>query len=256
MRHFITLFLIVCSLHLHAITQRDAVNSCDIDADRADAYVLALSSQSGFCKTYGYEAGKPECLNLSDTSYAANHLTLHGLWPNQNACGQDYGFCTTKQLTNHCAYPPLQLINEVSRDLKKLMPSYQYGSCLERHEWNKHGSCQLLSADAYFTLAMRLTKEMDESGFGQFVTENRGKKVTLNTLQLRLRESFGTNNGSKVYLGCNKGVLVDIYISLPALIPIDESLESLISKAPDYPKKDACPAVVVISDFSTLNRAM
>ncbi len=59
----------------------------------ADSHVLALSSQSGFCQTYGFEAGKPECLKLSKTSYQARHLTLHGLWPKLNSCGQRYGFC-------------------------------------------------------------------------------------------------------------------------------------------------------------------
>src|SRR5690606_22555066 len=36
-----------------------AANSCD-NAGLADSYVLAVSSQPGFCETYGFEAGKPE----------------------------------------------------------------------------------------------------------------------------------------------------------------------------------------------------
>src|SRR5690606_35070211 len=75
---------------VYEYTERNTGN-CDSRAGMADSYVLALSSQSGFCETYGYEAGKPECRKLSVESYQANHLTLHGLWPNQESCGLHYG---------------------------------------------------------------------------------------------------------------------------------------------------------------------
>jgi ribonuclease T2 len=224
--------------------------SCDSSAGMSDSNVLALSSQPGFCQTYGYEVGKPECRHLSKNSYQANHFTLHGLWPNQNACGQRYGFCGVKQLNNHCDYAPVDLSPDVSGRLRTMMPSYQYGSCLERHEWNKHGSCQILSADAYFSLAMRLTTEVDQSILGLYVTQNQGKTVQLVMLRDKIIEAFGKKNSEKVYLGCKNGVLVDIYIQLPALIPFDESLDSLIDKAPNYQYRDSCPKRVKISDFS------
>ncbi|BCA97011.1 hypothetical protein TUM19329_33720 [Legionella antarctica] len=147
--------------------ERDT-NRCTSDVGMADSYVLALSSQSGFCQTYGYEAGKPECMNLARDSYQASHLTLHGLWPNQDACGQRYGFCGVNPRSNHCAYFPLDLNSSVAEKLKKIMPSYHYGSCLERHEWNKHGTCQILTANDYFTLAMRLATEADQTALGQY----------------------------------------------------------------------------------------
>jgi ribonuclease T2 len=226
------------------------LSHCSSDAGKADSYVLALSSQPGFCQTYGYEAGKPECLKLSRTSYQANHLTLHGLWPNQDACGQRYGFCGIKPEASHCAYSPLSLNPAVSQELKKMMPSYYYGSCLERHEWNKHGSCQILNTNEYFTLAMRLTTETDQSAFGKYLTENRGKVVRLATLRELITTTFGKSNSGKVYLGCKNGVLVDIFIQLPALIPFNDSLSTLISKAPVYPDRDSCSNNVSISDFS------
>ncbi|MGL5743130.1 MAG: ribonuclease T2 family protein [Legionella sp.] len=127
MKKFTALLLLVFSVLVYAS------DVCDTHAGMSDSYVLALRLQPGFCQTYGYEAGKTECRNLPSNSYQAKHLTLHGLWPNQNACGQRYGFCGVEQKTNHCAYSPLELSSQVSALLKKVMPSFFYGSCLERH---------------------------------------------------------------------------------------------------------------------------
>lgn len=226
------------------------LGTCTNEPGMADSYVLAISSQPGFCQTYGYEAGKPECMKLSRNSYQANHLTLHGLWPNQDSCGQRYGFCGIKPEASHCNYSPLNLSPGVANNLKKLMPSYYYGSCLERHEWNKHGSCQILTTDDYFSLAMRLTTEADQTVFGTYLTEHKGKVVQLTTLRELIVTSFGKKNAGKVYLGCKNGVLVDIYIQLPPLIPQNEPLSSLINKAPVYSNRDSCANKVTISDFN------
>lgn len=223
---------------------------CDTNTGMSDSNILALSSQPGFCQTYGYEAGKPECLHLPKSSYQSQHLTLHGLWPNQNACGQHYGFCGVKPQTNHCDYSPVALSPEIAEHLKKIMPSYKYGSCLERHEWNKHGSCQTRSANDYFSLAQRLVTEVDQSVLGQYLTKNQGKAVPLATLRAKIAQAFGANNAGKIYLGCKNGILVDIYIQLPALIPFDESLALLVALAPSYQYRDACPRTVKISDFN------
>jgi ribonuclease T2 len=247
MSKFTALLLLFFSLTLYASSN---FISCDTTAGLSDSNVLALSSQPGFCQTYGYEAGKPECTHLSKNSYQAKHLVLHGLWPNQNACGQHYGFCGVKQQNNHCDYSPIELAPEVAENLKRIMPAYNYGSCLERHEWNKHGSCQTLSADDYFSLAMRLVIEVDASVFGQYVSQNQGNTVALISLRERLVEAFGVKSSGNIYLGCKNGILVDIYIHLPALIPSQESLEFLIDKAPNHQYKDACPSRVKISDFN------
>ena len=223
---------------------------CEQKPGLADAHVIAFSSQPGFCETYGYEAGKPECMKLSRNSYQANHLTLHGLWPNQAACGQRYGFCGVKPRANHCDYFPLDLTPAVAANLKKVMPSYNYGSCLERHEWNKHGSCQILTVDDYFTLAIRLLSEIDESELGHYLTNHRGETVKLAKLRELWGESYGKDNLGKLRLGCKNGILVDVYVQLPALIPFDQSLVTLIEQAPNPKYHDACSGNVVISDFT------
>ena len=243
---FINLLLIIFSVTLNA------QDSCTISG-MADSYVLALSSQPGFCETYGYEVGKPECLELSEHSYQANHLTLHGLWPNVEMCKHHYGFCGVQAKANHCDYPSLPLSSGVSNELKKLMPSFYYGSCLERHEWNKHGSCQILSADDYFSLAIRLAKEADESALGQYLTTHRGQTVKRSELRNAINQAFGEAQGRKVYLGCTHGILVDIYIQLPAVLSADDSLISLIEKAADESWRDLCGKKIKISHF---NRAV
>lgn len=235
--------------------QHQDLGSCDVSVGKADSNLLALSSQAGFCQIYGYEAGKPECLKLSKTSYDANHLTLHGLWPNQEACGQQYGYCGVKPRKNHCDYSSLDLSDSIRNNLLILMPSFRYGSCLERHEWNKHGSCQSLTMDEYFGLALRLTNEVNNSIFGQFLTEHNGEVVQLDTLRDSIVKAFGKENNGKIYLGCKNGILVDVFINLPALITFGESLNTLINDAPNYRYRDKCPSRVKLSNFnkSSLN---
>lgn len=219
------------------------------DSNMADSYVLALSSQPGFCETYGYEAGKPECMHLSGTSYEAKHLTLHGLWPNKNTCGQRYGYCNVSAKANHCDYAPLHLSVAVASDLKHLMPSFSHGSCLERHEWNKHGSCQARSADDYFTVAMRLAKETDQSALGEFLREHKGDVVTLVALRQAVANAFGKENAHKIYLGCKNHVLVDIFIQLPANLNEGDSIFSLVDKAPNHSTLNTCSKRITISSF-------
>lgn len=226
-----------------------AANSCD-SAGLADSYVLAISSQPGFCETYGYEAGKPECRKLTKSSYQASHLTLHGLWPNKDLCGQHYGFCGVKPEANHCDYSPVSLSFEVSTKLQQLMPSFLYGSCLERHEWNKHGSCQSLSADEYFSLAMHLTMEADQSAMGQYLRAHQGQKVLLSDLRKAIVQAFGVANQEKVSLGCKDNILVDIYIQLPSVLSANESLLASMNKASRRHTRDLCGKVLTISHFN------
>lgn len=231
--------------------QSNGKSSCEQLPGLADSYVLALSWQPGFCQTYGYEAGKPECLKLPANSFQASHMVLHGLWPNQAICGQHYGFCGVQEKMHHCDYPTVDLNPEVAQSLRQMMPSYAAGSCLERHEWNKHGSCQILSSDNYFSLAIRLSHDANQTPLGQFLHEHRGETVKRERLRELVRESFGKNTSRKVYLGCKNGMLVDIYFQLPVLIPPNESLKTLVNQAPDFDRYDACPGNIVISDFDS-----
>jgi ribonuclease T2 len=224
--------------------------SCNLRPGMADSYVLALSWQPAFCQAYGHEKAKPECLQLRSNSFQASHLVLHGLWPSQRNCGQQYSYCHGSMRHRNCDYPALSLSATVASNLKEMMPSYAHGSCLERYEWNKHGSCQSLSADDYYSLAIRLNKEANQTALGQFLHEHLGYTVQRGQLREMIRRSFGPNTTRKVYLGCKKGMLVDIYIQLPALIPANESLQALVQKAPDFERYESCPGNIMISNFN------
>lgn len=248
-----TLFFcsMVFGLTITFASQSIAAASCDKTPGMADAYVLALSWHPAFCETHGYEASYPECLKLPDTSYQARHLVLHGLWPNQNNCGIYYEYCGVDIQKNYCDYPSLALASEVRQELRRMMPSYAHGGCLERHEWYKHGSCQLLSTNQYYSLALRLAREASVSPLGQFLQQHSGKTVSRTDLLTAVKRTFGQNHAGKIYFGCRDGMLVDVYINLPAVIPFGERLTSLVRKAPAFRRKNRCPTKILISDFTT-----
>ncbi|MGL5743129.1 MAG: hypothetical protein ACRCXC_11625 [Legionella sp.] len=97
---------------------------------------------------------------------------------------------------------------------------------------------------------MRLTAAVDDSVLGQYLTQHVGQKVTLNTLRMMVAKAFGQHNYGKVYLGCKNGILVDIYIQLPALIPFEQTLEALIDDATNPDSNDSCPKNVMLSSFN------
>ena len=222
---------------------------CNPLPGNADSYVLALSWEPAFCETYGYDAGKRECYTLDENSFEQQNLMLHGLWPNQNSCGHHYGFCNGKKPQRHCSYQPLGLNSQIAKALSKYMPSYNSGSCLERHEWNKHGSCQLENVNSYFGRAIDLAKEMNRTAFVNLIREYHGAKVSLQQLQQAIDTSFGEGSYNKIYLGCNQGKLTDIYVTLPSELSNEDSLFELLQKAPDKKGKNACPPMIEISNF-------
>ncbi len=230
-----------------------APRHCNMEPGHADSNVLALSWQPAFCETYGYEAGKEECRTLKPGSFSQQHLVLHGLWPNQKACGYGYGFCGVREQRRHCDYETLRFESSVDRALSLYMPSYANGTCLERHEWNKHGSCQLQAMDTYFSLAIRLAEDMNNTDFANIIRKYRGGQVALSKLEHAIERSFGPGSKEKVYLGCNQGKLVDVYIQLPAIVYEDTALSDLVQNAPGKKTKNGCPSMVQISDFYAVN---
>lgn len=248
-RLFLLLFFCVFSAHSSIHPVNDSINKiCDLHAGLADSNVLALSWQPGFCETHGFQVGKAECVHLSPKDWHFNHLVLHGLWPNQSACGINYAFCETQPRTNHCDYDPVILNTPADHELKQKMPSYAYGSCLERHEWNKHGTCQALSSSDYFSLASRLTDEANNTRLSEFLRDNQGEQVSLLQIEQVIKASFGQSGLAKVHLACKGKILVDIAIHLPAQLPFDATLQQLIDEAPAKRQAQGCPKLVKISN--------
>lgn len=204
--------------------------SCNT-AGQADSYVLALSWEPAFCQG---NPAKPECGINDPTAYQARNFTLHGLWPNKKDCGTGYGFCgeVKNKQDEFCQYPPVALQTATLATLAQVMPSVAARSCLERHEWYKHGTCQKRwSDDEYFDLAADLTRQFNEAGMAYFMNRRIGREVPTEDLLVRLDAVLGPGTRQRVRLHCENGMLVEVRISLPAALKPGADLDGLIAQA-------------------------
>lgn len=225
--------LITVGFSQQTLARFNADSSCHLP-NKEDSYKLAVSWQPAFCETH---RGKPECKIIDTTVYQASNFTLHGLWPNKRECGTDYGLCGQYQqpVRSFCDYAPIPMKPETVKNLGKIMPSVAVGSCLDRHEWYKHGTCQTdWDADNYFDTATRLVKEFNDNGVAEFMSKNIGKTVATIEFFKAVDKSFGKNASKRLNLGCDKqGNLVDVFINLPKQIPANVALADLIQQAPE-----------------------
>ena len=205
-------------------------NKCNT-AGLEDSYVLALSWQPAFCETSSGQ-NKPECQVNDKKAYQANNFTLHGLWPNRQECGTKYEFCgeVKSKPGDFCDYPQLQLFTDVRKDLEQIMPSAAAGSCLQRHEWFKHGTCQTnLTIDEYFEVAINMTRQFNASGIGYFMSSHVGKTVTEAAFIARIDCALGADTHKSIELKCQGENLVDVYIHLTDVPDRNADLETLMN---------------------------
>lgn len=208
----------------------------------ADSYVLALSWQPAFCET---RPDKPECRIDDPNAYQAGNFTLHGLWPNRAECGIDYGFCGPVRgpEDDFCDYPPIDLEPPVLAELAEVMPSVPARSCLERHEWHKHGTCQTQwSDDDYYAISVDLTRQFNEAGLGRFMAERAGRRIAARDLLTRIEQALGRGARERIQLDCAQGMLVEVRISLPADLAEGESLAELVGRARPMNRAGDCGA--------------
>jgi len=217
---------------------KPAGEACGVPA-QADGYVFAVSWQPAFCES---KPDKPECKIDDPKVYQATHFTLHGLWPNKTRCGTNYGYCgpVKQKPADFCDYPQVSLSAEVRDKLAVVMPSVGSGSCLERHEWYKHGTCQNGTADEYYAQATALVHEFNDSGIAKFMSERLGKPVSLEAFRAALDASLGAGTSKHAKIGCKDGLLVDIYLNLPAELKPGASLKELIAQGTDAPADNSC----------------
>lgn len=205
-------------------------DSCNITG-QADSYVLALSWQPAFCET---KQDRPECRITDPNVYQAKHFTLHGLWPNKQKCGIKYGFCgeVKGKKENFCDYPAVTLDSDSQTALAEVMPSVTAGSCLERHEWYKHGTCQTRTMEDFFDLSVDLTRQFNDSGMAYFMNRKIGQQVHTKDFLNRVAAVLGSTARERIKLNCDQGMLVEIQLNLvPDLTP-GADLEKLIANAP------------------------
>lgn len=202
-------------------------------AGHEDSYLFAVSWAPAFCEAH---PSKPECQVTDPSSFQARNFTLHGLWPNKASCGTRYGFCGTysKSKYSFCDYAPVDMKASTLAALGEVMPSAAYGSCLQRHEWYKHGTCQTKrNADEYYILAMHLLEQFNASGITDFMHQNEGKTVTSKAFFAAVDKAFFVGARNHLQISCTDNKLTDIYITLPETLSNDVPLKSLMQQAPE-----------------------
>jgi ribonuclease T2 len=195
-----------------------------------DSFKLALSWQPAFCETH---RGKKECAaNFPATFQSAGNFTLHGLWPNRESCGINYGNCERRAKPREfCDYPAPSINAEVFKQLSQVMPGT--ASCLERHEWYKHGTCQVdWDASEYYEVAIDLVRQFNDSGINKFMAANMGKQVQVEDFLAQVDNALGADARQRLQLTCSGGNLTDVFISLPAQLTPGADLSELIRSAP------------------------
>ena len=101
-----------------------------------DFYVLSLSWSPSFCKDTE-ERGRESNEQCRGRPYA---FVVHGLWPQY-----ERGF------PRDCQVPAPRLYRELMTSMLDLMPAPR----LIYHEWDQHGTCSGLAAQAYFDLVRK-----------------------------------------------------------------------------------------------------
>ncbi|MCO7223587.1 hypothetical protein [Pleionea sp. CnH1-48] len=200
---------------------------------KIDSHSLALSWQPAFCQSRQHYK---ECREQQKRKAPVGGFSLHGLWPNNQQCQPyRYRYCgqvKQKPKGNFCSYPDIQLAADIREQLAMVMPSARYGTCLERHEWWKHGTCRDKNPDDYFKLSLILLKQLNESSFTQvFMRNNLEKKVSRAQLQEALAKALKVDIDHKIRLQCKHNNLVEMVISLPASIDPKLTLSQLVHSA-------------------------
>ncbi|MDU9393473.1 ribonuclease T2 family protein [Pseudomonas sp. zfem002] len=192
--------------------------------DQYDSHVLAVTWQPGFCERDKGGPAKPECQAMKEGELKVDHFTLHGLWPNKQACGIDYG---------KCAGPELDLSEATVEYIRPWMPNFNYGTQFGNHEWKKHGVCQTaLSDDEYFRLAVDLVKSFNDSSAGAYVRGNAGGEMSKAQFYSKLTDDFGNQAvQNNVQLICSGDYLKEVRVALPKDFQGERSLKGAIGQA-------------------------
>lgn len=200
-----------------------ASGACNV-AGQQDSYVLAMSWQPGFCEHVKYNGTKPECDHMADGRLVVSHVTLHGLWPNRQACGRRYG---------NCAGPQLQLAPDTVSYIKPWMPNFFFETAFGAYEWKKHGTCSAMDDDTYFRRAVDAVKTVDASAAGKYIAANVGGKISKKAFYERVQAETGSAQApNSITLLCTNKHLFEVRVRLPLDFKEGGSLAQLLGTSP------------------------
>ena len=201
---------------------RSGTQACRLP-DQYDSHVLAITWQPGFCEHDRSGPGKPECQAMRAGELQVDHFTLHGLWPNKQACGIDYG---------SCAGPALDLDQATVDYIKPWMPNFHYDTRFGNHEWKKHGVCQTaMDDDQYFRLAVDLVKSFNDSSAGAYIRENAGGSVSMEQFLAKLMDDYGNKAAANNFLLiCTGDYLKEVRVALPRDFKGERSLKGVLGQ--------------------------
>ena len=164
-------------------------------------YLLSMTWEPSRCCT---ESDRQPCPQLAG-SFAATHLTLHGLWPNftdEQSRGQPHAwpqYCGTYQHCEKAEAASCAPGVTVPDELARLAPGYVAGTGgFATHEWSKHGSCTRLSAAEYFAAELAAIRAIPGEATPDALRAAIGANLPRDTLQ----RAFGVPPES-VVLGCD-----------------------------------------------------
>lgn len=218
--------------------RRSASGSCNTP-NQQDSYLLALSWQPGFCEHASFRGKKPECDAINSGKLAATNLTLHGLWPNKQSCGADYGSCDG---------PPFDLSKDTIARIAPWMPNFYFERTFGAYEWNKHGTCQALAPDAYFMKAVEAVRVVNDSEVGKIILGNIGGALRVTDFFARVEQRHGSQVANAITLVCvGKHYLQEIRINLPLALQTGGDLRALVGEArPTKTRTSGCGETIVI----------
>lgn len=191
-------------------------------------------------------------------SYAANHLSIHGLWPNFDPvmhngflwpqyCVSADGTSNFTQCDPHMTEDICHIDQETTIRFNSTIwprhnPEYAY-SDLADHEWAKHGSCSGMSQLDYFSIIETVALPLVTGMGGKLVTANIGGNVSHAALVKAFSQDV--NNKHIVMLCSDKCELTDVMFAFDrtTLSSIDnDGSDSCIRK---------CSAGIHIIDWGT-----
>jgi len=201
----------------------------------AEQYVLAISWQPAFCET---KPDKTECKTQGPGRFDADHLTLHGLWPQPKGnifCGVPTADRWNSEQGKWDKLPEPELSAETRARLSEAMPGT--ASNLQRHEFTKHGTCFPGNAESYFRVSLALLEQINASRLRDLMATHIGATVSSNDMKNEFEQSFGAGTGAALAIQCiedqdsHRTLISEIRVNLKGTLKETTKLQDVLDRS-------------------------